>query len=249
MGHEGSPASLLVSKLRKVKHGLLQWCRTSNRNEHKVICQLKEELRSAYQQPVFDGVRIRVMEAELKQAVKNEESYWRTKSRVQWLKKCDKNTKFFHAQTMKKRRRNTIRGLEMDDGTWCTDRMGIQNIAIQYFQSLFTTTMNNPFDNVIQCMPSRVGSLENQILVAPVLDVEIEDAIYQMHPSKSLGPDGFNAGFFHHHWEVVGGVVIGMVKTFFQTGRMLKEVNHTNIVLIPKVDNPKRMTQFRPISL
>lgn len=30
---------------------------------------------------------------------------------------------------------------------------------------------------------------------------------------------------------------------------MLKEVNHTNIVLISKVDNPRKMSQFRLISL
>ncbi|KAM1060770.1 hypothetical protein ACFX2B_025119 [Malus domestica] len=70
-----------------------------------------------------------------------------------------------------------------------------------------------------------------------------------MYPTKSPGPDGFNAGFFQHHWETVGCVVIGMVKTFFQSDCLLKELNHTNIVLIPKVDNPRKMTQFQPISL
>jgi hypothetical protein len=30
---------------------------------------------------------------------------------------------------------------------------------------------------------------------------------------------------------------------------MPKEFNHTNIALIPKVDNPSRVNQFRPISL
>lgn len=28
---------------------------------------------------------------------------------------------------------------------------------------------------------------------------------------------------------------------------MLNELNHTNIVLIPKVDNPRKMSQFRSI--
>ena len=62
------------------------------------------------------------MEVELKRAIKNEEIFWRTKSRVQWLQEGDKNTKFFHAQTMKRRRRNTIRGLKEDDGIWSIDR-------------------------------------------------------------------------------------------------------------------------------
>jgi len=38
-----------------------------------------------------------------------------------------------------------------------------------------------------------------------------------MYPTESPGPDEFHAGFFQHHWETMGGGVIGMVKTFFQT--------------------------------
>ncbi|XP_070665131.1 uncharacterized protein [Malus domestica] len=50
--------------------------------------------------------------------------------------------------------------------------------------------------------------MDNNLLTATATDVEIETAIFQMDPTKSPGPDGFNAGFFHHHWEMVRGVVI-----------------------------------------
>ena len=39
-----------------------------------------------------------------------------------------------------------------------------------------------------------------------------------------------------------------VVSSFFQTRRMLKEMNATSISLIPKVANPMRLIDFRPIS-
>jgi hypothetical protein len=65
---------------------------------------------------------------------------------------------------------------------------------------------------------------------------------------KALGADGFNAGFFKRMWHIVGEDVINAVSSFFQTHRMLKEMNTTSISLVPKVANPKRLTDFRPIS-
>lgn len=172
-------------------------------------------IRDAYQQPMFDGPRIRGLEKELIRAVRREEVYWRTKSRIQWLRDGDKNTRFFHAQTLKRRRRNVIRGLEEDDGTWCTKETRIHDIAVDYFISLFSTDRPNTFLEILQCVPNRVGDMDNNLLTTAVTDVEIEIALFQMHPMKSPRPDGFNARFFHHHWQKAGGVVIGMVKSFF----------------------------------
>lgn len=66
---------------------------------------------------------------------------------------------------------------------------------------------------------------------------------------KASRPDGFFGLFFQHHWDVVGDSVCYVVKHFFVSGFMLKELNHTNIALIPKCKNPSSINEFRPISL
>ena len=47
----------------------------------------------------------------------------------------------------------------------------------------------------------------------------------------------------------MGDDVVFVVLDFLNNGNMLPEINHTNIVLIPKVKVPKKISDFRPISL
>ena len=47
----------------------------------------------------------------------------------------------------------------------------------------------------------------------------------------------------------MGDSVVLAVLDFLNNGNMLSDINHTNIVLIPKVKNLKRMSEFRPINL
>lgn len=145
MDQGGSPALKLVNKLNKVRNGLIGWRKRAGRNEQKEIIRLKEELRQAYQQPTFNGFWIREMEVELKRAIRNEEIYWQMKSRVQWLREGDKNTRFFHAQTVKIKKRNAIRGLEEEDGMWSTNRQRIQDVYVRYFHTLFSSNSSMSF--------------------------------------------------------------------------------------------------------
>ena len=43
--------------------------------------------------------------------------------------------------------------------------------------------------------------------------------------------------------------MIKIVKAFWHSSKLLRKLNHTNLVLIPKVKCPKNMTQYRPIAL
>lgn len=70
-----------------------------------------------------------------------------------------------------------------------------------------------------------------------------------MGANKAPGPDGLNGLFFQQHWNIIGGDILKEVKLFFESGTLNPALNRTQIILIPKNQNPERLEQFRPISL
>ncbi|GKE56781.1 RNA-directed DNA polymerase, eukaryota, reverse transcriptase zinc-binding domain protein, partial [Tanacetum coccineum] len=65
---------------------------------------------------------------------------------------------------------------------------------------------------------------------------------------KALGPDGFTARFYKSAWSIVGKYVCKAIKYFFDTEKLLGEVNATLISLVPKVQTPSRVSDFRVIA-
>jgi hypothetical protein len=44
----------------------------------------------------------------------------------------------------------------------------------------------------------------NNILTADFTREEVKNALDQMAPNKTPSPDGFTAGFYQQHWDMVG---------------------------------------------
>lgn len=78
---------------------------------------------------------------------------------------------------------------------------------------------------------------------------EIRKAIFSIGKDKSPGPYGYTSHFFIKSWGVIGEEVIGAVLEFFENGRLLKQLNYSIIALITKVDNARKVGEFRSISL
>ncbi|KAL0289207.1 UNVERIFIED_CONTAM: hypothetical protein Sradi_7078000 [Sesamum radiatum] len=89
---------------------------------------------------------------------------------------------------------------------------------------------------------------EAEALILPVSPAEIKKAIFDIDETKAPGPDGYSAGFYKAAWPVIGVEVTQAILEFFRTGRLLKQINTTLISLIPKVNNPTVVAEFRPIS-
>ena len=70
-----------------------------------------------------------------------------------------------------------------------------------------------------------------------------------MAPLKALGSDGMPPLFYQTFWQRIGLEVSEAVLSCLNSGTLLKSINHTFISLIPKVNNPKSVSEFRPISL
>lgn len=70
-----------------------------------------------------------------------------------------------------------------------------------------------------------------------------------MHPSKAPGEDGLTPLYFQHYWNLIGSDVCNAISHFFKEGRMLRNINHTVISLIPKVKEVITMKDLSPIGL
>lgn len=95
----------------------------------------------------------------------------------------------------------------------------------------------------------QLGNGRNEPKTDRSCDDEVKEVVFQLGAMKAPGPDGMNGQFYQHHWEDLQQDVFNMVKNFFETSILDPTLNKTHISLIPKVQNPERLDQFRPISL
>ena len=98
-------------------------------------------------------------------------------------------------------------------------------------------------------LPHLISEIDNQSLIKmPTLE-EVHTTLFSMDSNKTPGPDGFGAGLFKTYWSILKSDLFNNVVEFFRKGKLLKEINHTFLALIPKISNPSNTGHFRPISL
>ena len=78
---------------------------------------------------------------------------------------------------------------------------------------------------------------------------EVTIAFQQMAPLKAPGPDGLLLLFYQHFWSTVNQDVTSSILSWLNSGTIPATLNHTFIILVPKLNSPKFPHQFRPISL
>ena len=117
------------------------------------------------------------------------------------------------------------------------------------FTEIYSTTLPADFEASLGAVGSRVSKAMNVELLKEFKEEEVWQALMQMHPTKSPGPNGMSLIFYQRYWDVVGPQVVKCVLHIVRTSNMSNELNDTYICLIPKVKCPQKITEYRLISL
>ncbi|KAH9717652.1 reverse transcriptase domain-containing protein [Citrus sinensis] len=197
------------------------------------------------------GDEYRRLENRIHNLLIDEEMFWKQRSRADWLKEGDQNTKFFHAKASARKMKNKIWGIEDGQGKWTEDIAKVEAEFCEYFQEIFTSSRTSQvqIDSALAGLMPKVTQDMKSMLEQPFTAEEVSNALSQMCPTKAPGPDGLPAVFFQKHWLTVGGGVIETCLHVLNEQGTLSQLNHTYIALIPKVHKPRKVTEFRPISL
>jgi hypothetical protein len=168
-------------------------------------------------------------------------------SRSRWLREGDANSKYFHSMLASRRRVNTISSVQVD-GITLEGVQPIRQAVFSHFATHFKAR-NIARPGVENLRFNRLSAVERSSLTKLFTEAEVRAAVWDCDSVKSPGPDGVNFGFFKDFWEELKGDVMRFISEFHRNGRLTKGLNSTFIVLIPKVDSPQRLNDFRPISL
>ncbi|KAL3839206.1 hypothetical protein ACJIZ3_023797 [Penstemon smallii] len=242
-----------LGKLNSCREHLKSWSESSFGRVNKRVAILREKIDKLRKGiiTIENKRKINCLTMELEELLDKEEKMWQQRAKAHLMREGDRNTRYFHSRASGRQKKNEIRGIRKEDGSWCKTEPEIEKVIVDYFSDIFTSSQPSEFelDLVLRALRSRVSFEDNQYLLQPYTADEVTQALFSMYPLKSPGPDGFPPLFFQKYWCLIRNDVTKWVLDFLNDGLLAESCNFTNIALIPKCQNPELMTQFRPISL
>jgi len=178
--------------------------------------------------------------------VHNSISCWQ-KSRMNWLNEGDANSNIFGGVMSHWRRHNAINMVSVGG----VNVEGVNNVRTTVFEHF-----SNHFKVNGEARPDVAGLHFRKLsfgeagnLTKPFSVEEVRQTIWDCDGCKSPGPDGINFDFIKIFWDILKDDFMRFLVEFHRNDKLTKDINSTFIALIPKVNSPQRLSDFRPISL
>ncbi|XP_062171134.1 uncharacterized protein LOC133876926 [Alnus glutinosa] len=247
---EGDSISGVQAKLASCQKELGRWSRSKFGKSYDLLRRKKDQLRAIQGRANGNSVQeIKALQMEINEILEREDLRCKQRTKQHWYRFGDRNTKFFHSWANQRRKINTIRSISDTEGRVWRRKEEVSRTFIEFYTQLFNSQTPSGIVDCLSVTDSRVSDDMNHKLLRPFTGDEVRCALFQMHPFKSPGPDGFSARFFQQSWGVVGSDVTRVVLNVLNGGLIEGGINSTYICPVPKINSPSKVSDFRPISL
>jgi hypothetical protein len=142
------------------------------------------------------------------------------------------------------------RAIYREDGTLLTTHEDIEMEVLHLYGNLMGRAETSLMGIDITAMRAgpQVPIDQRNLLIAPIQENEIYQALRSIGDLKAPGLDGYGASFFKATWSITKPDIIAAVLEFFQENYIYSAVNSTLVTLIPKHSVAKTIKEYRPIS-
>ncbi|MCH82709.1 endonuclease/exonuclease/phosphatase family protein [Trifolium medium] len=186
----------VMSRLQCCTEEMNEWGRQL-RNKYRVEiedCRKELEMLRTLENHV-QGTRYEEVRKKMSLLLAQEETFWKQRAKIYWLREGDTNSRFFHATASAKKRRNEINKLQNEAGEVVQQQHEMCDIAKTYFEKLFSSSHRNSNMDLRYIEPC-ITEAQNDQLLSPFQVREIKEALFSMHSDKAPGPDGLNPTFY-----------------------------------------------------
>lgn len=173
---------------------------------------------------------------------RNTEIKWQQRSRIQWLKNGDRNTRYFHVMASAGNNRNTIKSV-IHEGRDVTEEKEIAKIFLEHMRGLLGVQ-----SRVLQFQPQNLYPNHNNLLqlAEPFHEEEVKLAVKGLAKGKASGPDGLPNEFIQTYWAELKGDILPIMDDFYHNRLDLREMNRANVVMIKKRRPPQEFMIIAP---
>nr|KAJ0187389.1 hypothetical protein LSAT_V11C900461260 [Lactuca sativa] len=224
-----SPLSLVANKLKNLKEHIKIWRKEVIGRSKKELDELTTQINDIdllAEKGLINNEMLKARQNAQQKIIEIESERikdLKQKSRVKWALEGDENTTFFHGLINKHKRSQRINDIK-ENGFWITDPVDIKERVLKHFADRFAEP--------IRSRPKFINS-----------------NFKKLPPYRAPGPDGFSFAFLKKHWEEIGSDFYLAVKHYEASGLIDEGCNSSFITLIPKIQDPITLNDFRPISL
>lgn len=170
------------------------------------------------------------------------------RAKIKWISEGDVNSKYFHSWINKKLKTSVLEGIWVNNN-WVDSVERVRHEVSGHFRKQFTAREIHHPQLPRDMFQKQLSEYHNNLLVSRFTVEEAKAAIWGCDSDKSPGPDGYTFAFFKANWDILQGEVMKMLDEFFENRKIVKGMNSSFVVLIPKKVRSCNIEDFRPISL
>ena len=175
------------------------------------------------------------------------------KAKSWFFEKINKIDKPLARVIKKQREKNQINKIRNANGEITTDNTEIQRIIRDYYKQLYANKMDSleEMDKFLEKYNfPKLNQEEIENLNRPITSTEIKTVIRNLPANKSPEPDSFTAEFYQKLRDELTPILLKLLHTIAEEGKLPNSFYEATITLIPKPDKDATQKQnYRPILL